>query len=136
MIAKIKLHPREISLIFWLSFLTAFPLLKKAILPFFIRQNIPCFFRSHFGVYCWSCGLTRMCDRLVHFKLWEAFLYNPYFFLLLIAILAYMTAFTIAAFRGKPLPKLRLWYLIAAIILLFLFIIIRNTPLYQSVFYL
>lgn len=136
MIAKIKSHPREISLIFWVSFLIAFLILRIAILPFLIRQNIPCFFHSHFGFYCWSCGLTRMCDHLVHFKLWEAFLYNPYFFLLLIAVLIYMTVFTISAFRKKPLPKLRLYYLIAAVILLFLFTIIRNTPLYPAVFYL
>lgn len=136
MIAKIKEHPKAVSIIFWASFLSAFLILRIAILPFLMRQNIPCFFRSHFGFYCWSCGLTRMCDHLVHFKLWEAFLYNPYFFLLLIVILAYMTVFTIAAFRGKPLPKLRLYYLIAAIILLFLFTIIRNTPLYPAIFYL
>lgn len=45
----------------------------------FYAFDIPCVFRSVFGIQCPGCGMTRACLSLLHFDLKQAFAYNYMF---------------------------------------------------------
>ena len=44
----------------------------------------PCLFRLWSGIPCPSCGGTNCAIQLVQFHFWQAFLYNPFIFIVLI----------------------------------------------------
>ena len=42
-----------------------------------------CFFTNVFGVECWGCGITRAIFSALHFRLYDAWEYNPLFVVVL-----------------------------------------------------
>src|SRR5215831_12007191 len=91
-----------------------------------------CPFRLLTGLQCPGCGITRALHQLAHGHVVAAFELNPLTFLLLPVAGFLMIAFTRSAFRGTPMPLLKIpdryvWLMTALIIC---FWVIRNTPFY------
>lgn len=90
--------------------------------------HFKCIFKELFNIYCAGCGSTRMIKALLNFEIYQAFRYNPFMFLLTIIIsvfLIYNMIFYLV--RGK-LKKINFKVIIFIIILLFIYMILRNIP--------
>lgn len=96
-----------------------------------------CIIKKTTGYSCPACGLTRMFSEMISFHFKNAFLYNPYFFILIVLILLYLLLFTIETYTQIHIcPKIKLYWLIIAVAALPLFCIIRNTDWYLRFFYI
>lgn len=59
---------------------------------------IPCIIYKYTGIQCPGCGVTRMFLSLIKFDFYNAFLYNPVVFILLI----FWNLIAVILFIGKP----------------------------------
>ena len=89
--------------------------------------KIPCLFYKLTGLYCPSCGVARMLRSLVDFEVYQAFRYNPLVFILLIVFFLY----TLKCIINKKIIKIDNKYLIMLVIIILLFWILRNIPLFD-----
>lgn len=90
-------------------------------------RNLPeCTMKSNYNLICPSCGVTRMGVSLYHFKIKEAFLYNPIFFLILIYTTILYITYIISFFLKKEIKIFRWWHIIIWAIMIIIFTIIRN----------
>ncbi|MCI8360935.1 MAG: DUF2752 domain-containing protein [Clostridiales bacterium] len=98
-----------------------------------------CPFRRYMGLDCIGCGSTRALDALLRFQPVEAFRYNPFFCLGLVAGGLWLLCFTRNAFSKKYRPPFShmppVWSLYVIGGLLLLFMLIRNLTFYQQWFY-
>ena len=95
--------------------------------------KVPCIFHEITGLYCPGCGITRMIISIIHFDFYQAFRYNPLIFILspilivISSIEIFCYLFDIENKYIKKYDKL----LIILIVLLILFGILRNIPLFS-----
>lgn len=90
---------------------------------------LPCLIHSKFNVKCPSCGLTRAVYCVMTLKLGQAFYYNAYLTLLSPLVAYLCVAFLVNGVVGRrivPLPKFRWWMLVAFLVGLIAFTVLRN----------
>jgi len=88
-----------------------------------------CYFYSHFGILCPSCGGTRLVIDLFTGNIKGAFLIHPVFFVTLVYLFIFNIVFIINSFKKNKICKWmypRITYLVIFLIALILFTILRN----------
>lgn len=113
-------------------------LILGAIYLFFYNPTLrgfipPCPIRFFSGFYCPGCGSTRELHSLLHIDLYQAFRYNPALFILLPGIVFYILAKSIYFIKGikhDPLHKVPSSVFVIIIILLVVYGIMRNIPIF------
>ena len=90
-----------------------------------------CPIKNIFNIYCAGCGTTRMIISLLKLDFYQAFRYNPLMFILGIVFLIYIIYVVIMYLRNKKIyiPNTKIF--IAIIILMFLYMILRNIPYFE-----
>lgn len=90
-----------------------------------------CPFRFLFGLWCPGCGGTRMIKSLFHLDFYQAFRYNPLLFILLICGIIYLIINIVLYIKKKALIKPSVKILVFILILLIVYMILRNIPLFS-----
>lgn len=101
--------------------------------PFIQKLIPPCFFHELTGLYCPGCGTTRAGRALLHFDLLTAIRNNVMFVITLPLLAVYMPLYIWDFIRGeKKVRNVRVnrHVMVVYIIVLFLFTILRNIPVY------
>lgn len=96
--------------------------------------NYKCPWRHLFHVICAGCGVTRMVKMLFKLEFYNAFLYNPLFFILLIIAFLYYVHLFICIIFDKKIIKIKPVYLYVFAFVMVAFMIMRNikgSPLYD-----
>lgn len=97
----------------WYIFLTVNGLLLFALLVFpfyseYLAATIltSCKFHIVTGLYCMGCGATRAFNALMHFKILDAFRYNPAIPIGALLFVIYEIAIIVYLIKGKTRPIL------------------------------
>lgn len=94
------------------------------------NEILPCWYYTHLGFKCPSCGATRAAYSIATFDFATAFHYHAYYTATAPMLIYFGAALTLWGFTGKavlPLPKKTWWiYLIAYFSGLTLFGVVRN----------
>lgn len=105
---------------------------------FFANLFPPCAFKLLTGHNCLSCGATRSTLSLLHGHLLTAIYYNP-LYLVFLCWLFYLYLRLVISLIRRPYQKysfrLSVPLAIAIAISVIIFVIIRNMPFYQEIFY-
>ena len=88
--------------------------------------HFKCIFREMFGIYCPGCGTTRMIKALLRLNIYEAFLFNPLMFIYFVIFGIYFLYNSIRYVRGNNIKKINFNIVILLIIILLIYMIIRN----------
>ena len=93
--------------------------------------NYKCIIHEMFGIYCPGCGGTRMIISFIHLDFYQAFRWNPLLFIFLIIGIIYLIIDIIVYFRKKVIlvPNLKVW--IGLVIILVIYMIIRNIDIFS-----
>lgn len=97
-----------------------------------------CALRELTGLKCPGCGGTRCMEALFHFDVFSAFYYNPYVAIVLCVLLFIYIKYTVNAFSPSfKMCKYDISIFTAVFIpvSIIVFVMIRNTQLYQTVLY-
>lgn len=113
-------HKEIIIITLGILLVMLYPLMMKVI-------GYECFWRKHFGITCAGCGFTRMIMSLLRFDLYQAFRYNPLFFILVIITLAYVIYVVICMVRKRFYYKPNYLFLVFLFIILLVYMLLRNT---------
>lgn len=97
-------------------------------LEFLTYIGYKCPWKYYLNITCAGCGVTRMIKSIIQFKIYNAFLYNPLFFIIIIITIIYLIYVFISMLlkRNYYKPSINILYLFSIIALLFM--IIRNIP--------
>ena len=96
----------------------------NVIVIFIFEPN--CLWKEKFNIDCAGCGTTRMFKALFELKFYQAFRYNPFVFCLLILAIIYLIYVVICKIRRIGYYKIQNKDLLILLILVILFMIIRN----------
>ena len=90
-----------------------------------------CLFKYLFNFYCAGCGTTRMIKSLIKLDFYQSFRYNPGAFILSIMLYIYLILLIYNyIFKGIVIfPNTKI--LIVIIIVLFIYMILRNIPYFN-----
>lgn len=128
MLKRLQKHPKIIFSLCWLCFFIIFLTLHFSNFKF-ESVGIPCLVYKTTGLFCPSCGITRMIDALISLDFFSAFLYHPVFFSVAIFLFLYAAYATIYVFIKNKFPKPGKFFLFGIIffaIVLSAFTIVRN----------
>lgn len=101
------------------------------ILLFLKLINYKCIYRELFNIYCAGCGFTRMIESMINLKFYQAFRYNPLFFILFIIFIPYFIYQVYLYIRYGNIKKPSLKLLIILVIILSIYMVLRNIPLFN-----
>ena len=101
------------------------------ILLFLKLINYKCIYRELFNIYCAGCGFTRMIESMINLKFYQAFRYNPLFFILFIIFIPYVVYQVYLYIKYGNIKKPSLKLLIILVIILFIYMFLRNIPLFN-----
>ena len=101
------------------------------ILLFLKLINYKCIYRELFNIYCAGCGFTRMIESIINLKFYQAFRYNPLFFILFIIFIPYFIYQVYLYIRYCNIKKPSLKLLIILVIILSIYMVLRNIPLFN-----
>ena len=101
------------------------------ILLFLKLINYKCIYRELFNIYCAGCGFTIMIESIINLKFYQAFRYNPLFFILFIIFIPYFIYQVYLYIRYSNIKKPSLRLLIILVIILFIYMVLRNIPLFN-----
>ena len=92
--------------------------------------NYKCIFHE-MGIWCAGCGGTRMIISFFKLDFYQSFRWNPLLFILLIVGILYFIVGVVIYFRKKMIliPTLKVW--IFLIILLIIYMILRNIDMFS-----
>ncbi len=92
------------------------------------KLKFKCLFKHLLNIYCPGCGTTRMINSIFKFELYQAFRYNPLFFILFIIFIPY-TIYIIFIYLKKGIIKLpSIKFILILIIIIIIYTIFRNIP--------
>lgn len=92
--------------------------------------SIDCPFHKLTGLYCPGCGITRLIFSLIKFDFYQAFRYNPLVFIMMITFFIY-EILNIFIKKDIMLLKIKKEYALILLIIVLLFGILRNIPLFD-----
>ena len=101
------------------------------ILLFLKLINYKCIYRELFNIYCAGCGFTRMIESIINLKFYQAFRYNPLFFILFIIFIPYFIHQVYKYIKYSNIKKPSLRLLIILVIILSIYMVLRNIPLFN-----
>lgn len=90
-----------------------------------------CLYKELFNIYCPGCGSTRMIKALINLEIYQAFRYNPLIFISIIITIIYIIYNAILYLKGKKLQIPSKKTIICIIILLLIYMILRNIPIFD-----
>lgn len=90
-----------------------------------------CPIKKVFNIYCAGCGTTRMIISLLKLDIYQAFRYNSLMFILGIIFLIYIIYVVIMYLKNKKIYIPNYKVFIAIIILILLYMILRNIPYFE-----
>jgi hypothetical protein len=88
-----------------------------------------CLLNAATGLYCPGCGTLRACKALGSFDVQAAFLYNPFLFLIIAPLAAYMCViYLLRVITGRWVPSILSSYKAAlpAAVIVIVILIVRN----------
>ncbi len=97
------------------------------------QYPLPCIIKLLTGLYCPGCGAGRACFSILHGKFFDAFCYNPLLVILLPFAGGYIAARGIdwAVTGGNHIDrKISIKLLLAVLIIILVYGILRNTPIF------
>ena len=128
-IKSIEKRPKPYLIAFWVFVLLGFLVynLLYRLVGFTITTDPPLGFYTATGIYCPACGGTRMTHNFLTFGWWRAFVFNPFFFILYVAILGYMALITVQIFLGKkPYKANFVVFILVWVVMIIIFTVLRN----------
>lgn len=100
----------------------------------------PCYIKSLTGLSCLGCGATRATDELLHGNIIGAFRFNPAYAAAVFILFIYYLRFIYNSFNKNYKPfkfnLLRGKRIYVLLIILAVFLVVRNLPFYLNWFYL
>ncbi len=90
-----------------------------------------CIFHELLGIWCPGCGGTRMIISFVKLDFYQAFRWNPLLFILLICGIIYLIIGIIMFIRKRIILVPTIKLIIFIIVLLILYMIIRNIEMFS-----
>lgn len=125
----------------WYIFLSVNGLLLLALIVFpFYRDYLAatvltsCKFHIVTGLYCMGCGATRAFNALMHFKILDAFQYNPAIPVGAIIFMIYEITMIVYLIKGKKRPILvKTWMVWTFLGSWFVYSIVRNILLLNGI---
>ena len=116
-------------------FVVAGFILIRAYDPYFAKErgaHLECKFNTLTGLYCPSCGISRMLYEISHFNFINAIRNNAFFFFIFFPAVIYISIkyYLYFILEKDILPgiKINKWLIIAAALLFIIFTIVRNIP--------
>lgn len=100
-------------------------------LAFVVYFKVECPWKKLFDIDCAGCGSTRMLYSIWHLDFYQAFRYNPFVFLSLVALLMYGIYIGICKLIHKNYVRIGTKTIIAYVVLLFVFMILRNISFFS-----
>lgn len=88
-----------------------------------------CFFKDTYNIYCPSCGGTRCIVNLINGNILDAFLYNPFIFIIVIYLFLLNIIYIINTIFNKKILKflyIKPYFIILFIFTWIIFTIYRN----------
>ena len=116
------------KLIIWLLIGICVPILALITAQILTIINYKCPWRYMFHLLCAGCGVTRMVKSIFKLQFYNAFLYNPLFFIFGIIIIIYYVYILVCILLNKSIIKPNKYCVIVLSILLITFMILRNIP--------
>lgn len=88
--------------------------------------NYRCFWEKYFNITCAGCGVTRMILSILKLDYYQAFRYNPLFFIFVILFLIYMIYVLICILFDKKIfiPDYKI--AIVFVIIILIYMVLRN----------
>lgn len=101
------------------------------ILEILMSNNIhfDCLILKYTGYYCPGCGISRMILSLFRGQFYQAFRWNPLLFISLIIVIIYLLLSIFIKIKISDKNKLRI--MISYLIIVILFAILRNIPMFS-----
>ena len=93
--------------------------------------EIQCPWKTNFNFDCAGCGTTRMLKALFNLKIYQSFRFNPLMFCLLVITVIYLIYIMICKTIKKGYYKLKNRDLVILLIIVIIFAIIRNIPIFD-----
>lgn len=93
--------------------------------------NFKCIYKELFNIYCPGCGFTRMLKSIFELNFYQAFRYNPLFFILIILFIPYFI-YKLYVYIKKgiiELPNYKILILLASILIIYM--ILRNISIFN-----
>lgn len=87
-----------------------------------------CPWKKNFGIDCAGCGVMRMLISMIHLDFYQAFRFNPLFFLLIVFFFLYIVYVLICKIRRVTYYHFSVNILWVLLILVVGFMILRNIP--------
>ena len=115
-------------IILWLLLGIVVPILVFILTKFLTFINYKCPWYNMFHFLCAGCGVTRMIKMIFELEFYKAFLYNPLFFMLLIICTIYYFYILFCIMLNKKYYKPNMKCLYSLIVILIIFMILRNIP--------
>jgi len=109
--------------------LISFVVLINLIILYLIDYECP--FHKYFNIWCSGCGGMRMIKEIIHLNFYQAFRYNPLLFILLVCFIIFVIVDIIIYIKKKVIYIPSYKYLIGLLIILIVYMIIRNIPLFS-----
>ena len=116
------------KLLIWLLVGLCIPITAFILAKVFTLIHYKCPWRYIFHLLCAGCGVTRMVKSIFKLELYNAFLYNPLFFIVGIIGIIYYVYILICILLNKKIIKPNKCCIIVILIVLILFMILRNIP--------
>lgn len=88
-----------------------------------------CFFKENFDIYCPSCGGTRCIINLINGNILDAFLYNPFIFIIIIYLFCLNIIYIINTVFDKNILKClhpKPYFIILFVLIWIVFTIYKN----------
>ncbi|MCL2176674.1 MAG: DUF2752 domain-containing protein [Firmicutes bacterium] len=133
-VAKIKswlkrISPKTMLIAFWSAFIVGLLIynLLYHIGGFTIVGHAPCLSITRLGIYCATCGATRMTHHFLTFSFITSFFYNPIIFLVYLTFGIYMAIITAQIFLKKQVLTFPIYIPVAIFaVAIVAFTIVRN----------
>ena len=93
--------------------------------------NYKCPFREYFHFYCAGCGTMRMIKSILNLDFYQAFRYNPLFFIMLVIALLYLMYYLICRILKIKYIKAGKKGFYFLVIILIAYTILRNIQIFN-----
>ncbi len=90
-----------------------------------------CPIHEYLGIYCPTCGTTRMLISFFSGDFFQSFRWNPLFLILFIILIIYIITFIIIYIKKKVLLVPSRYFIITLITIILLFMILRNIEIFS-----